>query len=297
MARRIIHKMTDSFTLSEIEKSAPGTLPWDFPVEKKQLTANLGGKEIEVNKFAIVRPDRPDMEPLGFCSESYDVAGYNTVLRPVLNMLSESYDPERVKVQYSGYDHGARAFWRFDLDENALDFMDSDLGDMSRFIDIGSSHDLTFAIHGAAGWLRKVCTNGLIIPHSVTNFRHVNFSGTEYGAQITNMMQSILMHHGDVLEKWDAWNRQVATPIAVDLMLDKIDGLKYPKSYTNNVPRFVLSEQAKAERDGKDGPSIWEIYNSLTDAKIPGLKDVATQGQLNAKTFDVVDAVFEEVYV
>lgn len=112
--------------------------------------------------------------PVGVVSKNYRLIDHQSLLTTIQQaLLTNDIDMDQVQVMGSWTVHGERAHFSFLLPDNAqFVHVVNGEGDQMRFrIEIFNSVEGSFRLMAVAGWLRFVCTNGLIVGNAVMDLR------------------------------------------------------------------------------------------------------------------------------
>lgn len=113
-----------------------------------------------------------------------------------------------------------------------------------------------------------------------------------FAAEVEAMLTSVSAGHAEALEKWRRWGKIDMMPQEVDNLLDRFEDEKaFPKAFTLEASRELIKVMSAAN----ELPSMWEIYNGLTDAKNRALGNPFTAARLNSRAYEIVDAFTSEM--
>jgi hypothetical protein len=142
--------------------------------------ASANGGEVGFNPFCDMvyrMPTRPNEKsiPVGVVSKNYRLVDHHQVLRIVRDVLVDNeIDPAGISARADWTIHGERA--RFSLvfppEDRFKMLLHSATDDQMRFrIEVFNSVEGSYRLTAVAGWLRLVCSNGLIIGTALMELR------------------------------------------------------------------------------------------------------------------------------
>lgn len=140
--------------------------------------ASPNGNDIGVNPFLdmvykVASCQGKHSVPVGVVSKNYRLVDHHQVLRTVQDVLSDNrVNPAEMLVRGEWTVNGERAHFSFILPAEERFTMRLQTDDEMRFrVEIFNSVDGTYRLVGVAGWLRFVCTNGLILGTALVHLR------------------------------------------------------------------------------------------------------------------------------
>jgi hypothetical protein len=183
--------------------------------------ASVNGDEVGVNPFtdmvyrvAASKGDNPI--PVGVVSKNYRLVDHHQVLRAVQDVLTESQiELAKVSMRADWTIHGERA--RFSLvlpREDRFKMPVGDKEDMRFRIESFNSVEGSCRLMAVAGWLRLVCSNGLIIGTAVMQLRQQHrqqLQIEELERLLREALQSVADDH-QTIQRWLSHSIERALP-------------------------------------------------------------------------------------
>jgi len=208
-------------TLGEIMESLPhfGRQPFAIP--------SVNGDEVGVNRYVdvVYRMGTRQGEktiPVGVVSKNYRLIDHQQVLTTIEQaLIANNIDIKQVSVTANWTVHGERAHFSilFPDEEQFLHSVDND-GDKMRFrIEIFNSVDGSSRLMAVAGWLRFVCSNGLIVGSSLMDLRRQHrqqLQIEELGTLLRGTIQSVARDKSI----FACWNSQPINSLALTSWAD-----------------------------------------------------------------------------
>lgn len=173
--------------------------------------ASVNGDDVGVNPFVdmvyrVAARQGENSVPVGIVSKNYRLVDHHHVLRTVLDVLTESQIKlADVRVRAEWTVHGERA--RFSLilpaeDRFSIRLTESD--EMRFRIEIFNSVEGSCRLMAVAGWLRFVCSNGLILGTALMQLRQQHrqqLEIEELGRLLRDALQSV-PNDMETVERW-----------------------------------------------------------------------------------------------
>ena len=224
---------------------------YDFPTELKSIML-VGGKKIPDRK-AVVRTDNNTV--LGIVGSDYKIVPHKTVIETFENI--KTLERERLDLCHKG----AVLLARYNIGETERPVAK---GDVVRFqLRVFNSMNSSFGVGFELVALRLVCTNGLVVPKSISrlSFKHFNNANVN---ELPELINRRLINIAPTVNTWKDWlNIHPAENRITEYFKEIKMGERLQKEL---LPKAVED----AERNG-----VWGIFNTLTyhithDIKIRG---------------------------
>jgi hypothetical protein len=175
--------------------------------------ASPNGNEVGINPFLDVVykvPTRAGQQtiPVGIVSKNYRLVDHDVLLRSIQKALVDNeLDSSQFQVRADWTVHGERAHFSIlypNIDLFRMTFGSPD--DEMRFrIELFNSVEGSCRLLGIAGWLRFVCSNGLILGTAVMNVdqQHRQQLQVEELGQLVKVVTQSVQYEKTILDEWN----------------------------------------------------------------------------------------------
>lgn len=180
--------------------------------------SSANGEDVGINPYLDMIYRMPARQgekaiPIGVVSKNYRLVDHHLVLQTVQGaLLDNNIDPGAVRAHGSWTPHGERAHFSLLLpEEERFTFSPAD-GDEMRFrVEVFNSVEGSCRFMAVAGWLRFVCSNGLIVGSVLMDLRQKHrqqLQIEDFGKLLRGSVESA----GDNKEVCISWLRQKVDP-------------------------------------------------------------------------------------
>jgi hypothetical protein len=263
-------------TLNEIVNALPqfGRQPFAM--------ASVNGDEVGVNSFLdmvyrIATHQGERAIPVGVVSKNYRLVDHHQVLRTIQQALMDNdLDLEALKVHAQWTVHGERAHFSilFPPEERfTLDLASKE--DQMRFrIEVFNSVDGSCRLMSVAGWLRLVCSNGLIIGTALMQLQQQHRQQLQV-EELGRLVREVIRSAGIDKETLESW---LSTPIETDALVRWVDEDVHTRWGTKAAVRVL-----GIAKSGCDVETVGNMKNqrpseigTRTLGRVPGLDGPVT---------------------
>jgi hypothetical protein len=222
---------------------------YDFPVEIKEiytcdkLTDGFLNTPIP-NRKAVVRLDTGTV--VGLTSNRYQLVEHKEVIR-IFDGISAMH---RDKVEIC--QGGAIMFADYKMNSGRDTTRQIAVGDVVDFkIRVFNSYNMMMGIGFEIFAIRLVCTNGLMIPKSVSRLSYKHLLGNEAN-RLKDIVENTYANSLDVTNQWLNWTRERALPASINSYFTSVGDRLGQKDFE----RLVQASHASK--------SVWEMFNVMT---------------------------------
>jgi hypothetical protein len=208
-------------TLEEVMGHLPhfGRQPFTMP--------SVNGDEVGVNRYVdmVYRMGTRQGEkpiPVGVVSKNYRLVDHQQLLSTIEQaLIGNDIDIEQVRVIAKWTVHGERAHFSllFPKEERFLHQVDDDKDKMRFRIEVFNSVDGSSRLMVIAGWLRFVCSNGLIVGRALTDLRKQHRQQLQI-EQLGRLLRETIQSAGNDKNTFVCWNSQRISPHALTSWVD-----------------------------------------------------------------------------
>jgi hypothetical protein len=218
---------------------------------------------------------------VGIHSDKYKSQSTLEILQSYNKSLSENLNCKNVEIEDSVFDGGRKA--RRSIIFNDYRF---DIGDKKESValklDLFNSYDGSWPFFSAFGAINFVCMNGLVSGQFAMVIIKKHTTGFRINAEISKMQNAATMFKKDIAT-FMRWTSKHVSWLDVESMLKDTIAKKSQsvraralqkdekESFSEPVLEYVMRESARLtgagfskNRDAKNQPSVWDVYNAAT---------------------------------
>jgi hypothetical protein len=224
--------------------------------------SSLNGDEVGVNRYVdmVYRMGTRQGEkpiPVGVVSKNYRLVDHQQLLSTIEQaLIGNDIDMEQVRVTAKWTVHGERAHFSFlfPKEERFLHQVDDDEDKMRFRIEVFNSVDGTSRLMVVAGWLRFVCSNGLIVGTSLMDLRRQHRRQLEI-EELGRLLRDVVQKAGNDKVIFRHWQSEVINPLALRSWADTDVKEQWGIKAAVRVLGIV--------RTGKDVEIVWDFARQV----------------------------------
>ena len=226
-----------------------------FPAVKVRATELFPGKEFADNmSHAIYLPDQEKVIQL--CSSTYCLVDNEYLFGQFYDYLVKQYGSSGFEVDARSYDD-RKFYCEFTVKQ---EFEVGKNDSLNPKVIVWNSYDGSIVQRAAIGYMRRVCTNGLMAFSSDLSVKkkHSMGEGKLNLGPIVKQLEKATFQ----LEKFKRLTDRRLLPREIDELVKKVAGTKYPKKLLPSAPEIAQREAAELGT----GLNAWLLYNGFNNA-------------------------------
>ena len=219
---------------------------WNDTIALRKISCTSDGLDVP-QRMAVV--NTISNRVIGIVSPRYKVI-HNTDLLKVITPTLEDLKVDGSNPQIRTTKGGAVTFFKFLGDKVTGEIQK---GDVVRFgIEFFNSYDGSMPVGFHIIAERLVCTNGLVVPKSITEI-HIRHIGDVNIGTIKNRVKEYFPKTIAAINLWKKWSETRPQEYQLDSFLRKVTGERLRLDFMNRYKNLP-----------KDKQNLWEFYNLIT---------------------------------
>ena len=218
---------------------------------------------------------------VGIHSDKYKPQSTFEILQSYNKVLSENLNCKNVEINDSVFDGGRKARRSVIFNDHRFDIGDKKES-VALKLDLFNSYDGSWPWFSAFGAINFVCMNGLVSGQFAMVVIKKHTTGFRINAEISKMENAATMFKKDIAT-FMRWTSKHVSWLDVESMLKETIAKKSQsvraralqedkvESFSEPVLEYVMRESARLtgagfskNRDAKNQPSVWDVYNAAT---------------------------------